>query len=94
LNCLNIPVNPPYLKTLKPVLNGLGLPIKEYYTTGDVCKVLKIKPDTFRHRLKKEYYHEPMKIGNKRRFTEMEIREIFDTSKALIRKGILSSGKN
>jgi hypothetical protein len=94
LNYLKFPVNPPYLKTLKPVLNGLGLPIKEYYTTGDVCKVLKIKPDTFRHRLKKGYYHEPMKMGNKRKFTEMEIREILNKSKALIRKGILASGKN
>jgi hypothetical protein len=63
-------INPEFLllpnQTPKPVLNGLGLPIREYYTTGNVSKVLKIKPDTFRHRLKKRYYHEPMRIGNPR----------------------------
>ena len=41
-NYLKIPVNPPYLKPPEPAINNLGLPIKEYYTTQDLCKVLNI----------------------------------------------------
>ncbi len=48
---LKISVNPPYLKPPEPALNDLGLPTKEYYTTQDVCKILDIKPDTFRQRI-------------------------------------------
>ena len=50
LTFLYIPVNPPYLKHPDPILNELGLEQKDYYMTCDVCKVLSIKPDTFRQR--------------------------------------------
>jgi hypothetical protein len=58
LNCLKIPVNPPYLKHPNPVLNELGLEQKNYYMTSDVCKVLNIKPDTFRQRIYRGHYPE------------------------------------
>jgi hypothetical protein len=70
---LKIPVNPPYFKRPKTPLNDLGLPIKQYYTTRDICKVLNIYPDTFHYRLKVGYYPEPRKVGGKRRFSEQDI---------------------
>jgi len=58
-------------------LNELGLPIKEFYTTRDVCEVLDLHPDTFRYRLRKGIYPEPKNMaGDKRRFTLDEIKEI------------------
>jgi predicted site-specific integrase-resolvase len=54
---------------------------KNYYTTKDSCKVLNIKPDTFRYRLRKGYYLEPRKVGSKRRFSETNIREIVQIAK-------------
>lgn len=91
---LKIPVNPPFLKPPEPVLNALGLPIRDYYTTQDVCKLLKIKPDTFRNRLERRYYPEPKKVGGKRRFSEMEIREMLKITKELRKKGIFKAGKD
>ena len=92
---LKIPVDPPYIKYLRPALNEFNLLIKNYYMTGEVCKVLNIKPDTFRDRLSKGHYSEPkLRIGGKRRFTETEIREILNATKALIRKGIFMRGKD
>jgi len=73
---LKIPVNPPYLTKPKPATNDLGLLKKNYYTTKDLCKVLKLKPDTFRYRLRKGYSPEPARMGGKRRFTDKEIRKI------------------
>jgi len=64
LRFLKIPVNPPYLKSPEPVLNDLGLPIKEYYTTKDLCKVLNIKLDTFRYRIRAGNYTEPELLEN------------------------------
>ena len=71
---LRIPVNPPYLRTLRPPINELGLPDKPYYMTQDVCKVLKILPDTFRQRIYRGYYPEFEKIGVKRIFTLEQIK--------------------
>ena len=74
---LRIPVNPPYLRTYKPLINDLGLPEKEYYTTQDICKILNLLPDTFRYRLRTGKYPEPKKkAGDKRRFTIEEVKEI------------------
>lgn len=42
----------------KPILNRYGLPGKEIYRTADVCKVLNIKPDTFRARLYRGIYED------------------------------------
>ena len=64
--------------------------LKEYCTTADLCKVLNIKPDTFRYRIRTGKYPEAKKVGGKRRFTEMEIQEILETTKVLIRKGIFA----
>ena len=50
---INLKVDPPYLKPLpEPKLNDIGLPDKEYYTTGDLCRLLDLHPDTFRYRLR------------------------------------------
>jgi hypothetical protein len=83
-----IPVVPPYLKTTKspetPV-NELGLPVKEYYTTQDLCKVLNIKPDTFRHRLRTGKYPEAPKVGGKHRFSENQVSGILKIEKLINR---------
>ena len=81
LKYLKIPINPPYLKPSEPALNNLGLPIKKYYTTKDVGKVLNMKPDTFRYRLKVGYYPESRKIGGKRKFSERDIHKIVQMAK-------------
>ena len=58
-------------------LNDLGLPEKEYYTTGDVCRLLGLHQDTFRYRLRVGIYPEPKKrAGDKRRFTKEEVKVI------------------
>ena len=74
---LNIPVNPPYLKTYKPPINDIGLPEKDYYTTADICKILNLQPDAFRYRIRTGIFPEAKKrAGDKRRFTIDEVREI------------------
>ena len=87
LNYLKISVNPPYLKPLKTPKNDLGLPKKDYYMTGDVCKVLGVSPDTFRARIYRGFYPDPVRVGEKRRFTLDQIREIIRITNNLIRKG-------
>jgi len=37
-------------------MNDLGIPVREVYRTGDVCKILKISPDLFRWRLTHGHY--------------------------------------
>ena len=92
---LKIPVDPPYLKQPETPENDLRLPYKDYYTAKDICKVLRIKPDTFRDRLSKGHYPEPKaRVGGKRRFTETEIREMAKITKTLIHKGIFLTGKD
>ena len=88
---LNITLPEPYSKELKPALNELGLPEKSYYVTADVCKVLKIRPDTFRQRIYRGYYPEFKKIGVKRIFTLEQIKELIKITNTLIRQGILSA---
>jgi hypothetical protein len=58
IESLRIPVHPPYFKPLKIQRNSLGLPIKTYYTLGDLCKVLKANPDTVRYRFRQGIYPE------------------------------------
>jgi hypothetical protein len=55
--------------------------------TCDVCKVLRIKPDTFRQRIYSEYYPEYQKIGVKRIFTLEQIKDLIKITEGLIRKG-------
>jgi len=69
LTPLKFPVNPAYLKPPEPATNDLGLPVKDYYITADLCKVLRLLPDTFRYRIRTGKYPESRKIGGKRRFT-------------------------
>jgi hypothetical protein len=92
LNYLKIPVSPPYQKPPETPLNELGLHRKDYYMTSDVCKVLKIKPDTFRQRIYRGYYPDYQKIGVKRIFTLEQIKELIKVTENLIRKCILSAG--
>jgi len=73
---IRFPIDPPYSKIILPPLNDLGLPQKELYTTADVCQVLGISPDNFRHRMLAGHYPEPGRIRDKRRFTEEQVREI------------------
>jgi len=60
--------------------------------TCDVCKVLRIKPDTFRWRIYKGHYREHQKIDGKRVFKLDQIKEIIKITDKLIRQGILSAG--
>ena len=91
LTFLNIPVNPPYFKPQETQINDLGLPKKPYYTTADVCSLLKIHPDTFRYRLRQGHYPEPIKIGGKRRFHIGQIKNILKITAELLKKGTLIS---
>ena len=74
---LKITLPEPYLKIPEPELNELGLRDKEFYTTGDLCRLLDLHPDTFRYRLSSGIYPEAEnRSGDKRRFTYEEVREI------------------
>ena len=90
---LRITVNPPYLRHPDPLVNDLGLEQKDYYMTCDICKVLKIIPDTFRQRIYRGYYPEFQKIGVKRIFTLEQIKDIIKITDSFIKKGVLSVGK-
>ena len=92
LNYQHIPENPPYLEPLESPKSDLGLLNKPYYFTRDVCKVLNIKPDTFRARIYADHYPEYGKIGVKRIFTLDQIKELITITNKLIRQGILSAG--
>jgi hypothetical protein len=94
LPLIKIPVNPPYLRTLKTPINDLGLPNKPYYMTQDVCKVLKILPGTFRQRIYRGDYPEFEKFGVKRIFTLEQIKDLIKITKGLIRKGVFSAGSS
>ena len=87
LPLLKIPVNPPYLRHTEPILNDFGFEQKDYYMTCDVCKVLKIKPDTFRQRIYRGYYPEFDKIGPKRIFTLDQIKDLIRITQHLTRNG-------
>jgi hypothetical protein len=60
----------------------------------DVCKVLDIKPETLKYRLERGFYKDPKRLGEKRKFSEIDIREIIKTTEALIDKSIFVRGKN
>ena len=62
--------------------------------TCDVCKVLNIKPDTFRQRIYRGYYPEFGKIGVKRIFTLEQIMELLRLTEELIKKKTLFAGKS
>ncbi len=53
--------------------------------TCDACKVLGIKPDTFRQRIYRGYYPEYQKIGDKRVFTLEQLKDLVTITKALIK---------
>jgi hypothetical protein len=86
LLCPEIPVDPPFLKHPEIQLNDLGLPLKEYYTTGDICTALNMKSDTFRARIRAGFYPEVEKIGGRRRFTEAQMRELIQITMKLRRR--------
>ena len=88
---LKIPIDPPYLKHPDPILNKFGLEQEDYMTCG-VCKVLRIKPDTFRKGTYRGYYPEYQKLGVKRIFPVEQIKELIAITDKPIRKGILSAG--
>jgi hypothetical protein len=88
-----IHLSEPYLKEQKKPFNDLNLEFKDYYMTRDVCKVLKILPDTFRQRIYRGYYPEYQKIGVKRIFTLVQIKELIKITETLIEKGILTATK-
>jgi len=72
---IHLKVDPPF--PLISPLNDLGLPDKELYTTGDICRILDMHLDTFRYRLRSGIYPEPkQRAGDKRRFTKDEIKKI------------------
>ena len=53
---LEITLPKPYLKISESELNDLVLPNKEFYTTGDLCRLLDLDSDTFRYRLRYRIY--------------------------------------
>ena len=59
--------------------------------TQDVCKVLKILPDTFRQRIYRGYYPEFDKIGVKRIFTLEQIKALIRVTEGLTRNGVCFS---
>lgn len=80
---LEVTLPEPYLNILEPELNDLGLPEKEYYTTGDLCRLLDLHPDTFRYRIRAGIYPEAKKrLEDKRRFTYEEVLEIVRITRA------------
>jgi hypothetical protein len=84
-NYLTIPIIPPYLKKQNQIVNDLGLPIKDYYMTRDLCKVLKIKPDNLRSRFRRGHYPEPTRVNGKRVFTLQEINTIIEKTERLFK---------
>lgn len=81
---LKVTLPEPYLKLPEAGLNELGLPDKEFYTTGDLCGLLNLHPDTFRYRLRKGIYPEPEKrAGDKRRFSYEEVLEMVRITKKM-----------
>lgn len=74
-------------------MNHLGLPIREYYTTQDVCKVLVVKPDTFGERIYRGYYPEPIRVGGKHRFTMKQVTEIMELTMRFLKDGVFKVGK-
>ncbi len=82
--CLSLPIIPPYFKEQKEAVNDLGLLIKDYYMTKDLCKVLKIRPDTLRSRFRSGRYPEPQRLGDKRIFSLSEVIEIINLERLSI----------
>lgn len=81
---LKVTLPEPYLKHPEAELNDLGLPDKEFYTTGNLCGLLNLHPDTFRYRLRKGIYPEPEKrAGDKRRFSYEEVLEMVKITKKM-----------
>ena len=81
---LEVTLPEPYLKIPDPDLNELGLPHKEFYTTGDLCRLLDLHPDTFRYRLRSGIYPEAKtRSGDKRRFTLEDAAEIVRITRAM-----------
>jgi hypothetical protein len=82
--CLRLKIDPPYpFQIPTQELNELGLPDKKLYTTGDICQILELHPDTFRYRLRSGIYPEAKhRAGDKRRFTYDEVAEIVRITKA------------
>lgn len=91
---IRLKVDPPFLKPMNPELNDLGLPDKEFYTTGDLFRLLDLHPDTFRYRLRSGIYPEAKnRSGDKRRFTYEEVVEIMRITKAMPRLRYKPRGK-
>ncbi|CCK78795.1 uncharacterized protein TOL2_C06260 [Desulfobacula toluolica Tol2] len=88
---MHIHLPEPYFKEPESNINDLGLKTKDYYMTRDVCKVLKISPDTFRQRIYRGYYPEFEKIGVKRIFTLEQIKKLIRITERLIRNGTFLS---
>jgi hypothetical protein len=81
---LEVTLQKPYLKITEPELNQFGLPNKEFYTTGDLCKFLDLRQDTFTYRLPAGIYSEANKhLGDNRRFTYDEVAKIIEITKAM-----------
>jgi len=91
---LEVTLPEPYLKIPEPEMNDLGLPDKGFYTTGDLCRLLDLHPDTFRYRLRSGIYPEARnRSGDKRRFAYEEARQIIEITKAVQRSKYKPRGK-
>lgn len=92
LSYLYIPIDPPYFKEPTIRSNELGLPIRDHYTSGDICELLVLNPDTFWARLRTGYYPEPTRLGQKRIFTLKEVEKIITLTNSFTSQGWLDAG--
>lgn len=54
---IRIELDPPYpFRPPEPELTDDGIEDLEYFTTGQVCRILELHPDTFRYRLRAGIY--------------------------------------
>jgi hypothetical protein len=93
LDFLRVPVSPPYLRLPEKPRNDLSLVKKNYFTTRDLCKVLKTKPDTLRYRFRAGYYPDKKWLNGKRVFSEIDIIQIVKVTNDLIEKGVIKGTK-
>jgi len=74
-------------------LNQYGLPTKDFYRTEEVCRVLGISPDLYRHREAVGGYPKPQRGANeRRRFTLSDVEKLLGISKRLLDQRVVRVG--
>ncbi len=74
----------PYSKPVSTTINEYGIPKKSWYSTSDVCSILKLHPDTFRYRVRQGHYKDHYaRKGDKRIYTINDITYLVNRTKEL-----------